>query len=44
MILIKAQSGTDLDLSEKEIQERDKESKAIPKMKQSLEVKDLLGV
>ena len=29
---------------EKEIRERDKESKVIPKIKQSLEVQDLLGV
>ena len=43
MILITAQCGTDLDFSEKEIQERDEESKAIPKMKQSLEVQDLIG-
>ena len=35
--------GTDLDLPEKEIQERDKERKVIPKMKQSLEVQDQLG-
>ena len=33
-----SQCGTDLDLPEKEIRERDKERKVIPKMKQSLEV------
>ena len=39
-----AQCGTDLNLTEKEIRERDKGSKAIPKMKQSLEeVHDLQG-
>ena len=32
-----------LDLPEKDIRERDKESKVIPKMKQSLEVQNLLG-
>ena len=36
-------SETDLDLPEKEIGKRDKGSKAISKMKQSLEVQDLLG-
>ena len=35
MTLITAQGGTDLDLPEKEIWERDKESKVILKMKQS---------
>ena len=40
--LITAQCGRDLDLSEKEIWERDKESKVIPKMKQPLEIQELL--
>ena len=40
--LITAQCVTDLGLPEKEIRERDKESKVIPKMKQSLEeIQDL---
>ena len=44
MTLIPAQCRTDLDLPEKEIWERDKESKVILKMKQSLEeAKDRLG-
>ena len=43
MTLITTQCEIDLDLPEKEIRERDKESKVIPKMKQSLEVQDLLG-
>ena len=43
MTLIIAQCGTDLDPPEKEIRERDKGSKVIPKMKQSQEVQDLLG-
>ena len=44
MSLITAESETDLDLPEKEIGKRHKESKVIPKMKQSLEeVQDLLG-
>ena len=42
VILITVQCGTDQDLPEKEIWERDKESKAILKMKQSQEVQDLL--
>ena len=37
------QCGTELDFPEKEMQEWDEESKAIPKMKQSLEVQDLQG-
>ena len=35
--------GTDLDLPEKEIREREKERKVIREMKQSLEIQDLLG-
>ena len=43
-ILIRAEWRTDLDLPEKEIQERDKESKVITKLKESLEeVQDLQG-
>ena len=42
--MITAQCRTDLDLPEKEMRERDKVSKVIQKMKQSLEeVQDLLG-
>ena len=39
-----AKCGTDLDLPEKEIRDKDMERKVIPKMKQSLEeVQDLHG-
>ena len=42
--MITAQGGIDIDLPEKLKQEKDKEGKVIPKMKQPLEeVEDLLG-
>ena len=40
---LQSQRRTDLDLTGKEIRERHKDSKVIPKMKQSLEVQDLFG-